>query len=483
MSAHWSLTLNDIALILAGCDPFTETIPVANVVIDSRQIVDGSVFVALPGEQTDGHLYIQDAFARGATAALVQQIPQAHPPRSSSSLRGEERGAFKLLDVNRPETSISLPACILVDDVLAALQRLAARWRKEFDVRVVGVTGSIGKSTSKEAIAAVLAQRYRVLKSEGSFNNEIGLPLTLLQLTSEHQYAVLEMGSYGPGEITQLTDMAHPQIGVVTNVGPVHLERMGTIERVAEAKSELPAALSTDGMAVLNGDDARVWAMAGKTRANAFFYGLSSACDLWADQVESLGLRGLRFRFHRGSETVTVETPLAGVHSVYTALSAAAVGLVAGLTWDEIAAGLGAVRRIRLIERPGIHGSTLIDDSYNSSPDSAVAALDLLSALPGRKIAVLGAMLELGSYELEGHRRVGARVQEVAALLVAVGQLGGLIADGALAGGMPAEQIVRATDNEQAIAELKTLIQPGDVVLIKGSRGVKMEQIVHALAE
>ncbi len=483
MSAHRSLTLNDMARILAGCDPFAEAVPVANVVIDSRQAVDGSVFVALPGEQTDGHLYVQDAFARGATAALVQRVLQAHPPRSSSSLRGEERGALKILDVSQPETPVSLPVCILVDDVLAALQRLAARWRKEFDVRVVGVTGSIGKSTTKEAIAAVLAQRYRVLKSEGSFNNEIGLPLTLLELTNEHQYAVLEMGSYGPGEITQLTGMAHPQIGVVTNVGPVHLERMGTVERIAEAKSELPAALSADGVAVLNGDDARVRAMAGQTKASAFFYGLSPTCDLWADRVESLGLRGLRAQFHYRGEMATVETPLVGAHSVYTALSAAAVGLVAGLTWHEIAAGLGAARRIRLIEQPGFSGSTLIDDTYNSSPDSALAALDLLSSLPGRKIAVLGAMFELGSYELEGHQRVGARVREVAALLVAVGQLGGLIADGALAGGMPAGQIVRVADNERAIAELKALIRPGDVVLIKGSRGVKMEQIIRALAE
>ncbi|MBN1937595.1 MAG: UDP-N-acetylmuramoyl-tripeptide--D-alanyl-D-alanine ligase [Anaerolineae bacterium] len=483
MSGHKALTLNDICLALAGRDPFERPIPVASVVIDSRQVVKASIFVALPGEQTDGHLYVQDAFARGAMAALVQQVPQAHPPRSSPCLRGEEREGLTIFDVRQPKSPISLPVCILVDDTLAALQRLAARWRDQLDVRVVGVTGSVGKSTTKEVIAAVLAQRYRVLKSEGSFNNEIGLPLTLLQLTSEHQYAVLEMGTYGPGEITQLADIAHPQIGVVTNVGPVHLERMGTIERIVEAKSELPAVLPADGVAILNGDDARVRAMADKTPAKTFFYGLSSSCDLWADEVESLGLRGLRFRFHHDSDVVPVEAPLVGAHSVYTALSAAAVGLAAGLTWDEILAGLNAGARIRLIERRGINGSMLIDDTYNSSPDSALAALDLLAQLSGCKIAVLGAMLELGSYEIEGHHRVGMRVGEVVSTLVAVGPLGGLIADGALASGMSAGQVMRVADNEQAIAQLKLLVQPGDVILIKGSRGAKMEQIVRALAE
>ncbi len=483
MNGSGALTLNDLFQILAGRDPLAEVIPVANVVIDSRQAVQGSVFVALPGEQTDGHLYVQDAFARGAIAALVQRVPQAPPPRSSSCLREEERGIFTLFDVTQPSVFVQLPVCILVKDTLVALQRLAAAWRRRFAVCVIGVTGSVGKSTTKEAIAAVLGQRDSLLKSEGSFNNEIGLPLTLLRLTNEHRYAVLEMGTYGPGEIIQLAEIACPQIGVVTNVGPVHLERMGTLERIAEAKSELPAALPADGLAILNGDDERVRAMAGKSRARAFFYGLTPGCDLWADQVEGMGLRGIRFRFHSGEQVRAVELPLPGRHSVYTALSAASVGLVAGLSWEQIIAGLGAATRIRLIERTGPQGSLLLDDAYNASPASVLAALDLLSQLPGRKIAVLGAMLELGSYEVEGHHLVGARVAEVADLLIAVGPLGGLIADGAQAGGMSAGQIFRVQDNAQAVERLHMLIEHGDVVLIKGSRGAKMEQIVRALTE
>lgn len=485
MNGSGALTWNDVFAILTGRDLLAERVAVTGVVIDSRQAVPGSLFVALPGEQTDGHLYIQDAFARGAVAALAQYVPQAPPPRSSSGLREEERGIFTIVDVKNPSAVVNLgdplPVCILVENTLAALQGLAAGWRQRFDLRVVGITGSVGKSTTKEAIAAVLAERYALLKSEGSFNNEIGLPLTLLRLTPEHRYAVLEMGTYGPGEITRLAEIARPQIGVVTNVGPVHLERMGTLERIAEAKSELPAALPADGLAILNGDDERVRAMAGRTQARAFFYGLTPGLDLWADRVESMGLEGIRFCFHYGGQVVEAALPLVGRHSVYTALSAASVGLAAGLSWDEILSGLRKVTRIRLIAQPGPNGSTLLDDTYNASPGSMLAALDLLSELPGRKIAVLGPMLELGSYEVEGHRRVGRRVAEVADLLIAVGRLGSLIADGAQDGGMSPERIFRVEENAQAVERLHALIEPGDVVLIKGSRGARMEQIVRAL--
>ena len=459
------------ALRFAPGPPMT----VSEVVVDSRQAGKNSVFVALRGKREDGHQYIQDAFRRGALAAIVEKPSEC---ASILDLRAGSEG--------RPR-DLSLPVCLLVDSSLAALQRAAGWWREKFDVRTIGITGSVGKTTTKEFVASVLAQRYKVLKSQGSHNNEIGLPLTLLHLNDSYERVVLEMGTFGPGEITLLARIARPQVGVVTNVGPVHLERMGTIERIARAKAELTQALPSDGLAVLNGDDKWVRAMAQQTQARVFLYGLCPDCDLWADEVESCGLEGVRFKFHyaragKKAETLHVHIPLLGQHSVHTALRAAAVGLCEGLSWDEIIHGLRTGEQLRLLAVPGLGGSTLLDDTYNSSPDSAIAALNLLDELDGRKIAVLGDMLELGGYAVEGHCRVGRRAMDVASLLVTVGELGQLIGEGALGYGMPPERVIHVEDNEQAIARLQNLMRKGDILLIKGSRGMAMEQIVEALA-
>jgi UDP-N-acetylmuramoyl-tripeptide--D-alanyl-D-alanine ligase len=266
---------------------------VSSVVVDSRRVVKDSVFVALRGERTDGHLYVQDAFDRGAICAIVERTQGCG---SVLDLRTRSLGeADGGPGVRRylVEATCSFPVCTIVEDSLAALQRLAAWWRTRFAVRVIGITGSVGKTTTKEFVASVLAQRYRVLKSEGNYNNEIGLPLTLLELEEGYDRVVLEMGAYGPGEITILAKIARPHIGVVTNVGPVHLERMGTVERIAQAKSELPQALPPDGVAVLNADDEWVRSMAQVTSARVFTYGLTPDCDLWADEVESRGLDGV----------------------------------------------------------------------------------------------------------------------------------------------------------------------------------------------
>ncbi len=484
-----TLTLDDIFLALGYDAPLTteRKCAVADVVIDSRRVTPGSVFVALPGERTDGHLYVRDAFERGAVAAIVQQAPDNQPPplfssglreRKAAHLDGQNRGGdFPTAGAKPP------PLYIRVPNSLAALHRLAGWWRAQFDVRIIGVTGSIGKTTTKEYVASVLAQRYNVLKSQGSYNNEIGLPLTLLKLNDSHERAVVEMGTFGPGEITQLTDMARPQVGIVTNVSAVHLERMGTIANIARAKAELPRALPADGVVILNGDDERVRQMARQTQARPFFYGLTPRCDLWADLVSSQGLDGIRFRFHHRSESIDVQLPLLGKHSVYTALSAASVGLVEGLSWDEIVRGLQTGAPIRLVVAPGIKGATLLDDTYNSSPDSAVAALNLIDELDGAKIAVLGDMLELGDGESKGHRRVGRRARQVVETLVTVGRLGRLIGQGALDAGMRPEQVIQLDDNAAAIAYLKTILDQDAVVLIKGSRGMRMEQIVDALSE
>ena len=361
---------------------------------------------------------------------------------------------------------------------------MATFWRQRHRVRVVGITGSVGKTTTKELAAAVLARRYVTLKSEASFNNEIGLPLTLMHLTDEHERAVLEMGMYDVGEIADLARIARPDVGIVTIIGPVHLERAGTIERIVEAKAELVRALppAPTGVAILNYDDEYVRGMAQATSARVFYYGLSPEADLWADRIEGLGLEGIHFHLHYGSETLHVKIPLLGRHSVHTALRAAAVGLVEGLTWQEIIEGLRMPSaQLRLVAVPGPGGSTILDDTYNASPASTLAALNLLDELDGRKIAVLGDMLELGETEQEGHEKVGMRALEVADVLITVGPLGRIIGQTALRWGMPADRVHIVESNAEAVTRLEQIVTDKDIILVKGSRALQMEEIVNKL--
>jgi len=443
-----------------------------DVVIDSREASEGSLFVALRGEHEDGHDFIADAFERGAIAAIAEK--RAKPVAGCWQLEASDQQLV---------TSFQLPVCLIVDDSLKALQRLAGYWRGKFTCEVIGVTGSVGKTTTKETIASVLAQSFRTLKSEGNYNNEIGLPLALLRLNPSHEKVVLEMGMYALGEIAELASIARPYIGVVTKVSHTHLERLGTIERIAQAKAELVEALPADGVAILNGDDPLIRPMAAKTKARVLYYGLDPSCDLWASDVESHGLEGIRFLVHHRGQSIRVQFPSLGRHNVYTALAAAAVGLVEGQTWAEIVAGLrGLSVQVRLFAVPGIKGTTIIDDTYNSSPTSSLAALNLLDELKGRKIAVLGDMLELGSFEEEGHRIVGRKVAEVVAKLIAVGPRGRIIGEEALRSDMKKEDVFFVADNAQAIEHLNRFLAPGDMILVKGSRGMRMEEIVAALS-
>ncbi len=468
-------SLSDCLAALTGQAFPTSAITFTEAVIDSRQAKPGTLFVALPGERTDGHEFVTEALARGALGALVHRELDLNPQPAVIDTRRRLDAA--LLERLAP------PVLIRVEDTLQALQRIAAHQRAQHPVKVVGVTGSVGKTTTKEIVAAVLSQRYKTLKSEGNLNNEIGLPLSLLRLEPDHQRAVLEMGMYARGEIAELAAIARPQIGVVTNVGPSHLSRLGSLEAIAAAKAELVEALPADGVAVLNADDPWVREMAIRTPARVFTYGLDPAADLWADEVESRGLDGISFWLHYAGEDLFVKVPLLGRHSVHTALAASAVGLVDGLTWQEILDGLQNPRaQLRLVVVPGIRGSTLLDDTYNASPASTLAALNLLADLNGRKIAALGGMLELGHYEAEGHEKVGVRAAAVVDYLVAVGELGRRIGEAALEAGLPAERVFFAADNAEAAEVLKRIIETGDTVLIKGSRALQMEEIVAALA-
>jgi UDP-N-acetylmuramoyl-tripeptide--D-alanyl-D-alanine ligase len=465
------LTLADAIEALTNTRPSLETV-ITEAAIDSRQVIPGSLFVAIPGERVDGHDFVADAFQRGASFALIQHdIP----------------GSFHTLQLARDQpldlhTDLDAPLCLQVENTLTALQQVAHFWRRKLDLRVIGITGSVGKSTTKDVIAEVLDQRYRTLKSPGNMNNEIGLPLTILRLGPGYERAVLEMGFYVPGEIALLCDIALPEIGVVTNIGTVHAERAGSQEDIFQGKSELVKALPPNGVAVLNLDDPWVRKMAELTLASVFFYGLDPAADLWADEVEGLGLEGIRFRLHYRHETLHVHVPMIGLHSVHTALRAAAVGLADGLTWQEILEGLRQGHtQLRLTAVRTESGALLLDDTYNASPESMLAALNLLSELGGHKVAVLGDMLELGQYEKQGHEMVGVRAAEVADMLVTVGTRGHIIATAARRAGLASRKIAEFENHVEAIAHLRKSLTKEDVVLVKGSHAIRMDRIVAAL--
>jgi UDP-N-acetylmuramoyl-tripeptide--D-alanyl-D-alanine ligase len=435
--------------------------PIRGAAVDSRLIEADNLFVALPGEQTDGHRFVMAAVDAGASAVLVST-----PPSSTE---------LALRDVT----------VVLVDDGVRALGAVAATWRRRFDPLVVGVTGSIAKTSTKEAIGVILARRFRTLRNEGNRNNEIGLPLTLLALSAEHEAAVLEMGMYVGGEIRDLAAMARPLVGVVTAVQPVHLSRIGSIDAVERAKGELVEALpgaSDGGVAVLNADDHRVARMASRTSARVVTYGFVPDADVTAVDVASAGFDGMTFTLRMHGLTRPIATPAFGLMGVHNALAAAAVADAVGLSGDEIAAGIAAgweaPHRARLVR---VGDVAIVDDSYNASPGSVRAALDLLAGLPGRPIAVLGEMLELGSAAEEDHRSVGEAAAATVELLVVVGEGARGIANGARAAGMAPDAVVEVPDRHAAVDPLAARIRPNDVVLVKASRGIELDLLVDDL--
>jgi UDP-N-acetylmuramoyl-tripeptide--D-alanyl-D-alanine ligase len=468
------LTLADVLEALTGLRPVINPLIITEAAIDSRLVIPGALFVAIPGERVDGHDYVRQAFQAGAVVAFIE-----HEIDLPATLLDVRPGHYRGL-----KGSVETPVCVLVGNTVQALQQVAAFWRRKLSLRVIGVTGSVGKSTTKEAIAQVLSQRYKTLKSLANLNNEIGLPLNMLRLTPGHQYAVLEMGFYVPGEITQLCEIALPQVGVINNIGTVHAERAGSQEIIAQGKGELVEALppAPEGIAILNYDDPLVRPMQSRTRARVFFYGLDSAADLWADNVEGLGLDGIRLRLHHRKETLFVRVPMIGRHSVHTVLRATAVGLVEGLTWDEIVRGLQESQaQLRLVAVRAENGALILDDTYNASPESTLAALNLLDEIQGRHIAVLGDMLELGQYEREGHERVGARAAEVADVLVTFGVRAHLIAESARRAGMGKSVVHEFEDMDAMIAWLNKNLTGDDAMLVKGSHSLRLDQVVSAM--
>ena len=448
-------------VLLAGSEP------IRGGAVDSRRVVPGVCFFALPGARTDGHNFLAEAAAAGA-AALV--VTRALPASALARLEEAAGGTGRMTVVRVP-------------DALTALHALARAWRDRFDPLVVGVTGSIAKTSTKEAIAETLSECHRVLRSEGNENNEVGLPLTLLRLSPEDEVAVLEMGMYVPGEIAQLAALARPRIGVVTAVRGTHLSRAGSIEAIEAGKGELVEALPPDGTAILNADDPRTRRMSARTRARSITYGFSEDADVTAEDVEGLGPAGMRFVLRAGGQRRRVAIPALGRHSVHNALAAAAVGLAVGVPLDAIQRGLArgfrAPHRTALLEAGDWR---ILDDSYNAAPDSMAAALELLAALPGRHIAVLGEMRELGEGAWEAHRQVGQLASVVADLLIVVGDDARGIAVGAREGGLAPHAVLEVPDRDGALDALLQRLRPGDVVLVKASRGAELDLLVDRLA-
>lgn len=451
------------ATIIGEIDPATEFRWIER---NSRDVMPGDLFLAVKGELHDGHNFVADAVSRCAAAALVRS------------------------DWAEGHAEVGIPL-IAVPDPVGALQQLAAARRARLDIGVVGVTGSLGKTSTKETIAAVLGAQFATYRSPGNMNSEIGLPLSILEVEGDVRMAVLEMGgAYAMGEVALLAQIARPQVGVVTNVHPIHLERMGTIEAIAETKRELPASLDTSGFAVLNGDDPRVRDMAGYTSATVLTYGSDDSNTIWFSELATFGNDGIAFDLHGLWPSRRVSLPLAGAHSVELVMAALLSGHAFGLALDQMLEPLcDRSVQIRLVVMPGPNGSRLIDDTYNASAPSVLSALRVLRETPARRrIAVLGGMRELGDETDAQHERVGEAAARSVDAIFTFGDLAQKIAEAAretakVDGSRLSVQSFHEDQREDLTTALLRELTEGDLVLLKGSRGLEMERIVQALAE
>lgn len=438
---------------------------IRRVCTDSRQTRPGDLFLALKGERFDGHQFVSASLRRGAVAAVVREDYRYSASSSPRSRR--------------------LPLLLGVPDTLLAYQHLAAQHRGRFQIPLVAVTGSNGKTTTKDMVAHVLAERWRVLKTEGNLNNQIGVPQTLLGLQVRHEAAVVEMGVDQKGQTTRLCKIARPTMGLITNIGPDHLEFFGTIDGSAQAKGELLDMLPSDGAAVLNADDPYFGHLASRARCRVLTFGLSGSANVRAADVALDPRRGLSFglMLPERSRPQRVSLSAHGTHNLVNALAAAAVGHLVGITGRSIAHGLARFRpatmRSQIIRWRGV---SIINDCYNANPVSMKAAINLLADLGvgQRTIAVLGDMLELGPASLQMHREVGAYVAQCGiTLLIACGDLGKELAQGARKAGMPSDRIHDLADPIDAAGKLRSLAGAGDVVLLKASRGMQMERVIE----
>ena len=442
--------------LLGGFDRLDATI--ARVETDSRSIHPGVLFIPLVGERFDGHAYISSALEGGAAGCLTAREQERYLP-----------GKFY----------------VKVDDTEKALGRLAAWYRNRFSIPFVGVTGSVGKTTAKDMLAAVLGVKYKVLKTEGNHNNNVGLPLTLLELDSSHEIAVLEMGMDKFGEIDYLANIVRPDVGIITNIGDAHIERLGSRENILKAKCELLPHIKKDGVVLLNGDDPLLLRLEGKTPVPAVYCGQGEGCAYRAQVTGGDGVSHIHCRITTPVMDREIKIPALGEHMVYPALIAAAVGERFGLTPDQIERGIGQFvptrMRMNILHRGS--GITILDDTYNANPQSMRAAVSVLAdSQSSCKVAILGDMLELGPFAPALHAGVGEYLGEAGIdCLVAVGELAEHIAQGARESGVPL--VIQCQDREEAKTVLSQVVRPDCTVLVKASRGMKLEEITARLLE
>ena len=423
---------------------------------DSRAIHAGALFVALRGEKTDGHKYVAGALAAGAEGCLV---------------------------VDPVNTVAEGKFCVQVPDTLLAIGEVARAYKAKFDIPVVGITGSVGKTTTKDMVAAVLGKKYKVLKTEGNFNNELGLPLTLFRLTREHQICVLEMGMNHFGEIDYLTKIVRPDVAVITNIGDAHIENLGSRANILKAKSEIFNYMESGSLAVLNGDDPLLRGLEGQIAPDIVFCGEDHQPPYEAKIIKQLGSKGMSCTVKTPAAEFTVTVPALGNHMIYPVRMACAIGEKFGMTGEEMKAGVEAFvptkMRMNVIRQGDV---TILDDAYNANPQSMRAALEVLSQTDGTyRAAVLGDMFELGVLGPDLHRCVGEFAGAVGNIdaLLAVGDLAWNLYDGANQSDLP--NVFYAKDKASAMAMLPELVRPGAVILVKASRGMHFEEIVREL--
>ena len=446
-------TVADIASLASGSLFGSGSGVVTAVSTDTRSIQPGQLFVALRGERFDAHDFLATAFEQGAAAALVEKVNPALP---------------------------DLPQ-IQVSDSLAGLQTLAKNYRQKFQIPIVGITGSNGKTSTKEMVAAVLSERFQVTKTVGNLNNHIGVPLSVLGFERQHQVAVLEYGMNHPGEIAGLVNIASPQHAIVTNVGVAHIEFLGTRQRIAQEKSILAESVPAEGTVLLNADDDFAAWIAGRCRAHVLMAGFEKG------QIRAVGIKhgsdGEEFTVVTPSEQLRVRLPVPGEHMVHNALTAIGIGLSFDLSLSECAAGLAKTTLPSgRLQVKALGGISIVNDAYNANPDSMIAALRTVANLPshGRRVAALGEMGELGEESVVGHERVGKAVAEHGFdVLIAVGERAYPIARSAVAAGLAESRTVKS--NAEAADVLSKILEPGDLLLLKGSRSAAIDQIIPLL--
>ena len=465
--SHMSKTLRGLTLsnIAKACGGTYRGAPellkkeITGAVIDSRQVKEGYLFIPIKGARVDGHDFIPQVFAQGALAVLSEHELQQPLPY------------------------------ILVDSSREAMKKIAAFYRSQLSCRVVGITGSVGKTSTKEMIASVLSQHYQVLKTEGNFNNEIGLPLTIFKIRDQHEAAVLEMGISDFGEMHRLAAMSQPDIGVITNIGLCHLENLGDRDGILKAKTEMFDHLQPGGTVILNGDDDKLCTKVEVNGRPVVFYGIGEQSrfentkSIYADNVKNLGLKGMQAEIHTPAGSFTARIPIPGEHNVYNALAGTAVGLALGLSLEEIEKGIAAAKtisgRANILH---VNGMTIIDDCYNANPVSMKASIDVLAHIPGRKIAVLGDMGELGPDERALHHGVGDAVaQSGIDALFCAGTLAREYADAAAAN--PSCDIHYFKTREEMMPQLLAYVREGDNILVKASHFMEFPAVVEALVQ